>query len=118
MKLCKFNLFLEIFPYYIQQSSDQMISSRRTVARIIAPRAGSVFARSYAFKPGSAPPAPPRLSEEDQKEWERLQKRSTGPSDDMGGADKMMARRPKPEFEGNKNPKTGEIGGPNRDPLR
>ena len=75
-------------------------------------------------------PSPPRLPKEEQAEYERLQRESTGAfqSPNVTEADeanpsetefhKDLRRGAKPEFEGDKNPVTGEIGGPKNDPLR
>ena len=87
-------------------------------------------------------PAPPRLPTHLQKEFEELQKRAATPlaskntsntidaaSISSAFADKKnttlnegdvhpeMRRKPKPEFEGDSNPRTGEVGGPKNDPL-
>lgn len=75
-------------------------------------------------------PAPPRLPAKDQSEFETLLKQSTGafsvskaikeeqitslPAEEMH---KDLRRGAKPEFEGEKNPKTGEVGGPKNEPL-
>lgn len=93
--------------------------SRRDAKSPIAPH----------FSPG---PSPPRLPTEQQAEFERLQKLSRGafsqpvhenhlevqatPDDDMLHPD--IRRGAPPEFEGDMNPKTGEVGGPKTDPLR
>ena len=102
-------------------------------------------------------PAPPRLPEEEQKIFEKLQNSSTGafstprPNDvnqssrpqlnqSLQAADETeqaavnmatvsadgsgeelhpdVRRGSKPEFEGDTNPKTGEVGGPKNEPLR
>ncbi|PWY69757.1 hypothetical protein BO70DRAFT_365692 [Aspergillus heteromorphus CBS 117.55] len=88
-------------------------------------------------------PAPPRLPKEDQEIFEELQRKSTGAfstprvnqSPDAEPAAAATAAEinatgkgeelhpdiksgPKPEFEGEKNPKTGEVGGPKNEPLR
>lgn len=80
-------------------------------------------------------PAPPRLPEEEQKIFEELQRRSTGAfstpqvnqSPQQGevkvndSGEELHPDAPvgvKPEFEGDKNPKTGEVGGPKNEPLR
>lgn len=93
-------------------------------------------------------PAPPRLSEADQKEFERLQREANTTQafteyNQQAAAEagveledvikepvlpKTQAaadfhyhpdyRHIKPDFEGNRNPKTGEIGGPKQDPLK
>ncbi|KAL4872755.1 hypothetical protein BDV12DRAFT_193099 [Aspergillus spectabilis] len=97
---------------------------------------------AFAFRQG---PAPPRLSEEEQKIFEELQKQSTGafstprappkvnqsPDSEpeaqpanieaSGDGEELhpdMKQGLKPEFEGEKNPKTGEVGGPKNEPLR
>lgn len=92
--------------------------------------------------------APPRLPKEEQEIFERLQKESTGafstprtPPKVNQSPDSQAAtttttqqnstngqegeelfphmREPvKPEFEGETNPKTGEVGGPKNEPLR
>lgn len=94
------------------------------------------------FSPG---PSPPRLPKEQQEEFERLQRASTGafsapPSTNPENSTTIAAQTgspPKidekdsgellhpnirrgaaPEFEGDVNPKTGEVGGPKNDPLR
>ncbi|CAG8011650.1 unnamed protein product [Penicillium salamii] len=84
--------------------------------------------------PFSNSPAPPRLPKEEQEIFEQLQKRSTGAfstpqvnqspqaeiqADGSGGELHPDAPKGlKPEFEGEKNPKTGEVGGPKNEPLR
>lgn len=108
---------------------------------------------------GKETPSPPKLSKEEQEEFERLQKIANaedtireynnsilnGSNNSMdentgttGAGNKesldslRMTLKDKndigrispeytktiPEFEGDKNPKTGEIGGPKQDPLR
>ncbi|KAI5856000.1 hypothetical protein BZA05DRAFT_390288 [Tricharina praecox] len=75
-------------------------------------------------------PSPPRLPAAEQEEYERLQKESTGAfqtshtvkADEVDISEselhKDLRRGAKPEFEGDKNPVTGEVGGPKNDPLR
>ena len=83
-------------------------------------------------------PAPLRLPKEEQEIFEELQRRSTGafstplvnqsphlgPQSEVkvNGVDEELhpdtPKRLKPEFEGEKNPKTGEINGPKNEPLR
>ena len=86
-------------------------------------------------------PGPPRLPKEEQEIFENLQKQSTGAfstprtqrSDEPAAQANEQAtvsasgEEPKhrdyhgqlrPEFEGEKNPETGEIGGPKNNPLR
>lgn len=83
------------------------------------------------FSPG---PSPPRLPAEQQAEFERLQKLSHGafsqplnpesgdtPEIDTTPGEMLhpnIRRGAPPEFEGDVNPKTGEVGGPKNDPLR
>jgi len=116
--------------------------------------------RRTAFATG---PAPPRLPQKEQEEFERLQKASTGafstpkpvvtqaapepaprvrpqinqspasePANEVekeikarvaatGKGEELhpdIRRGAKPEFEGDVNPKTGEVGGPKNEPLR
>ncbi|KAM5454327.1 hypothetical protein MaudCBS49596_002344 [Microsporum audouinii] len=86
-------------------------------------------------------PSPPRLDPDEQEVFENLQQQSTGafstprsppqinqspqsqPEDVLqspgdGDIHPDLRRGAKPEFEGEKNPKTGEIGGPKNEPLR
>lgn len=80
-------------------------------------------------------PAPPRLPKEEQEIFEDLQRRSTGAfstpqvnQSPQSAEVKVNAsgeelhpdakQGVKPEFEGEKNPKTGEVGGPKNEPLR
>ncbi|KAI9372502.1 hypothetical protein BJX61DRAFT_443374 [Aspergillus egyptiacus] len=97
---------------------------------------------AFAFRQG---PAPPRLPEEEQKIFEQLQKQSTGAFSTPRAAPKINQSPQsepepepavvktnsegeelhrdtrtglRPEFEGEKNPKTGEVGGPKNEPLR
>lgn len=121
---------------------------------------------SRAAFPFASGPAPPRLPEKEQKEFEELQRSSTGAfstprsalavdeSPELSSPISLSRPRPqinqspqssavkqnidarvkatgdgeelhpdirrgaKPEFEGDRNPKTGEIGGPKNEPLR
>ncbi|KAE8352664.1 hypothetical protein BDV28DRAFT_134707 [Aspergillus coremiiformis] len=90
-------------------------------------------------------PAPPRLPKEEQEIFEQLQKNSTGafstprttPQINQSPHSESTTENPtfkatgdgeelhpdlrgglQPEFEGEQNPKTGEIGGPKNEPLR
>ncbi|KAM3415817.1 hypothetical protein BST61_g9324 [Cercospora zeina] len=121
-----------------------MQSATRTV-RTMRP---SFFVRTFATSTPtksrwSTGPAPPRLPKEEQEIFERLQQQSTGASTSASTsseADKMLEqlraraqvaakgdgeelhpnirRGAAPEFEGEVNPQTGEVGGPKNDPLR
>lgn len=85
---------------------------------------------STSFEPR---PGPPKLPADQQAEFERLQRSaavssafqpaesSEATSDgDIGveGANPALFRTAKPEFEGDTNPVTGEVGGPKNEPLR
>ena len=70
-------------------------------------------------------PAPPPLPREQQREFEELQHAAIAPlsKQSAGGAEPELtlhpdARRPLvPQFEGDVNPATGELGGPKREPV-
>ncbi len=90
----------------------------------------------------SSPPGPPRLPPDQQREYEELVRAQSGASSPpsagpaptraeeqpsgqkpASGADFTLRHpdaRPAlaPEFQGDRNPATGEIGGPKNDPLR
>ncbi|PKS12278.1 hypothetical protein jhhlp_001578 [Lomentospora prolificans] len=73
--------------------------------------------------PRPSPPSPsPRLPEEQQAEFEALQKAAAASMEaaPAGTPDKNdpFFQNAKPEFEGEVNPKTGESGGPKTEPLR
>jgi hypothetical protein len=93
---------------------------------------------SLAFRQG---PSPPKLPKEEQEIFEKLQQQSTGAfstpratpqvnqspdseavkieaKGDGGELHPDTKTGLKPEFEGEKNPKTGEVGGPKNEPLR
>ncbi|KAK8015653.1 hypothetical protein PG991_008541 [Apiospora marii] len=101
-------------------------------ATITTRRAASSFASS---------PAPPRLPAEQQAEFERLQRTAntqqgfnpsstptlepsitvkTATIEEEGTVQPNVPLRKgaPPEFDGEKNPKTGEVGGPENEPLR
>ena len=83
-------------------------------------------------------PAPPKLPASEQAEFERLQREAAVSSAFQPSADQENAssstqpaaegeetdvnpalfRGAKPEFQGDVNPKTGEVGGPKNEPLR
>jgi hypothetical protein len=74
-------------------------------------------------------PAPPRLPAHLQKEFEELQRKAgaskVAPTAGVSASVKReedlhhpdLRRKPTPEFEGDINPKTGEVGGPKNNPL-
>lgn len=84
-------------------------------------------------------PAPPRLPKEQQEEFELLQKMANSQAaideynrqiEETGSANSDFSTpqtdvgvqtqyfKTVPEFEGDRNPETGEVGGPKQDPLR
>lgn len=73
----------------------------------------SVLRKSYANlnRPGPFP-----LPKKDQDEFEALQKKATEDSEGSALHPAVFSRYE--EFTGDKNPVTGEIGGPKQDPLR
>ncbi|KAL8365377.1 hypothetical protein RB595_004262 [Gaeumannomyces hyphopodioides] len=88
---------------------------------------------SSTFAPG---PAPPRLPAAEQAEFERLQHEAASVGDAIlpelpeaaaaaaaAGPEEPttsggIRRGAPPEFDGDVNPKTGEVGGPKNEPLR
>ena len=108
----------------------------------LLPRRTTAFRVTAFTRPASSfnRPAPPKLPAEQQAEFERLQRdaavssafqpaeqqeppassestaNSEAKSDENVNAG--MFRGAKPEFEGETNPKTGEVGGPKNEPLR
>ncbi|KAK9374166.1 uncharacterized protein V1513DRAFT_459117 [Lipomyces chichibuensis] len=117
--------------------------ANRIFLRPAASQPAFVLARHYAdlMRPR---PGPPRLPQEEQDEFERLlEKANEGtfvpknapeqPESEalenpaakilkaggaQSGVQPAYTGRTIPEFEGDVNPKTGEIGGPKQDPLR
>ncbi|KAF1350448.1 DUF1674-domain-containing protein [Lizonia empirigonia] len=110
-------------------------------------RRAAAFSTSAAHKSSPfGGPSPPRLPKEEQEVFEKLQKESTGAfmqpretpqiSQSPDSAEPEirfengkqikkgeefhpnMRRGAPPEFEGDVNPKTGEVGGPKNEPLR
>ncbi|KAF8513530.1 hypothetical protein JB92DRAFT_2923169 [Gautieria morchelliformis] len=87
-----------------------------------------LLARLTSNSPPYARPGPPPLPSAQQREWEELIRRSqappasVSPTDDEEAAQLQLhpdARRPiQPDFEGDTNLATGEIGGPKKEPLR
>lgn len=85
-------------------------------------------------------PSPPKLPKEQQEEFEALIKTASsqaaiddynrkveqhemGPDFDVEGSKTDIGMHPQyfkiiPEFEGDTNPETGEVGGPKQDPLK
>ncbi|SOV03906.1 uncharacterized protein UDID_04535 [Ustilago sp. UG-2017a] len=69
-------------------------------------------------------PGPPPLPPQEQKEFENLVKKKQNASPflasdpEKGDMHPDARRKPRPEFDGETNPDTGEIGGPKNDPLK
>ncbi|KAH6986269.1 hypothetical protein BGZ61DRAFT_361986 [Ilyonectria robusta] len=101
---------------------------------LLRPSAPSAIRLASGF--GSRP-APPKLPASEQAEFERLQRAAAvssafQPEADAASPDATAAasapevtdvnpglfRGAPPEFEGDVNPKTGEVGGPKNEPLR
>lgn len=94
--------------------------------------------RIRAYSSFQVRPAPPKLPASEQAEFERLQREAAvssafQPSSDARkeqtqaqsttiteeeSVNPALFRGAPPEFEGDKNPKTGEVGGPKNEPLR
>ncbi|KAF8591630.1 hypothetical protein K439DRAFT_1626617 [Ramaria rubella] len=91
-------------------------------------RYNRILIRHTSTSPPHGRPGPPPLSVKEQKEWEELIRRNQLPaapgfvSRTEKEAESQLhpdARRPiKPDFEGETNPATGEIGGPKKEPLQ
>ncbi|KIM30400.1 hypothetical protein M408DRAFT_51756, partial [Serendipita vermifera MAFF 305830] len=66
-------------------------------------------------------PGPPPLPAAEQREFEELVRRAQAP---LSTSPKVLERHPDarkpvpPEFIGEVNPKTGEVGGPKREPVK
>jgi hypothetical protein len=64
-------------------------------------------------------PGPPPLAAEQQREFEELIRTANTTANVSDDGMHPDARKPvQPEFEGDTNPLTGEIGGPKREPVR
>ncbi|GAA5912100.1 hypothetical protein JCM6882_002031 [Rhodosporidiobolus microsporus] len=95
----------------------------RFIATTAPPLSSSSFSR----------PAPPLLPPQQQREFEELLRKVNAPASAPAGGDEAQRfeqpegeevashpdrrRKPKAEFEGEKNPRTGEVGGPKNEPL-
>lgn len=109
--------------------------SRQVASARLALALPSTRAAYSSFRPQ---PSPPKLDPEQQAEFERLQRSAAvssafNPPPESAEADAHQAqaaepdeeevnqgifRGAKPEFKGDRNPKTGEVGGPKNEPLR
>ncbi|VEU24172.1 DEKNAAC105343 [Brettanomyces naardenensis] len=97
--------------------------TRKELVRVVTPM------RWYSSKPPifDDGPSPPKLSKEEQKEFdEAVKKANTQMAIDEYNEKNGAEVKPSgqavlktiPEFEGNVNPKTGEVNGPKQDPTR
>lgn len=117
-----------------------MLTGRYNFKALARLQSRKCFTRNYASKSpfASKGPSPPQLDPEEQKEFEKLQqaantqvaieqynedhgfKEEEAPpnvsSSDIGTFGPAM--KTIPEFEGDTNPKTGEVNGPKQDPIR
>lgn len=76
-----------------------------------------LFTRTYASSMNR--PAPIPLPPKEQRDFEELQKNASAPRVVEGGEVHPDIRtKPPPDFQGDRNPKTGEVNGPKHDPLR
>src|ERR1044071_1830664 len=80
--------------------------------------------RSYSTEPPfKSRPAPvPLANPQEQKEFEELVRKNQGSfttqvEEQLSFTHPDLRKKPSPQFEGDKNPETGEIGGPKQDPL-
>lgn len=113
--------------------------SLRTFIRIPLTTVSRNSVRGIGSKLGEHVPSPPRLPKEQQQEFENLQRMANSQAaideynqqiEEKGYADanigenksdvgaKTLYFKTIPEFEGERNPETGEIGGPKQNPLR
>lgn len=113
-----------------------MYKTRNILLKLIPKNSLKFYSSNSAF--GAKGPSPLPLDPEDQKEFEQLQQAANtqiaieqynedhgfSPEDappkitssdvgNFGGISKTI-----PEFEGNVNPKTGEVNGPKQDPIK
>ncbi|CAG8457387.1 15838_t:CDS:2 [Funneliformis mosseae] len=89
----------------------------------------SLFIQSYSTEPlfKSRPAPVPLANPREQKEFEELVRKNQGSftSDSvqmdeeelLSSTHPDLRKKPPPQFEGDKNPETGEIGGPKQEPL-
>jgi hypothetical protein len=78
--------------------------------------------RSYSVPPFKSRPAPVPLADpQEQKEFEELVRKNQGSFNaqmEESSAHPDLRKEQSPQFEGDKNPETGEIGGPKQEPLK
>ncbi|GAA5978289.1 hypothetical protein JCM5350_002253 [Sporobolomyces pararoseus] len=113
---------------YLQRAIARLPCTCRTTPRLRS------FATSVPpFLPSSFNrPSPPPLPPKEQREFEELIRKQTAPlSSSKNGSVGLeqpeqeelelhpdYRAKPKPKFKGDKNPETGEIGGPKNEPLQ
>ena len=121
-------------------------SIRSITSRCLATQTRTPITVQRSYASFGSTPSPPRLPKEEQEIFEELQKKSTGAfstprtvetnatlqqaSSQSSGDAAIQAtgqgeelhpnvrRGAPPEFKGDVNPKTGEVGGPKNEPLR
>lgn len=106
-------------------SRSTLASSSRFLSCTLSSSAPPVSSSSPSSAASSQPtspisrPGPPPLPPAQQREFEALQKaaQTVDLSAPDGEVHRDLRRSPKPDFKGEVNPKTGEVGGPKRDPL-
>ncbi|RDA89720.1 hypothetical protein CP533_2517 [Ophiocordyceps camponoti-saundersi (nom. inval.)] len=64
-----------------------------------------------------AHPSPPKLPKAQQAEFDRLKSEAAAAAETKTTPEPLRKGAP-PEFEGDANPATGEVGGPKNEPLR
>ncbi|CAI2168116.1 5130_t:CDS:2 [Funneliformis geosporum] len=99
------------------------ISSQQFLRNIPSPFISSYTTEPlFKLRPAPVPLANPR----EQKEFEELVRKNHGSftsvnvqmeEEELTSAHPDLRQKPSPQFEGDKNPKTGEIGGPKQEPL-
>lgn len=123
-----------LLPGRASSSATLSTAARSSVSSLRRSRSVHTTSAAYQKVPSfdGDRPAPPRLPAHLQKEFEELQRKAATPlASSSLSSNKAevsspsqsieehpdLRRKPKPEFEGEVNPKTGEVGGPKNDPL-
>lgn len=91
-----------------------------TISTVYRRRPSSLFRAMSSATPLNRP-SPPPLPREEQREFERLLQAAQTPLSVKDGELDIHpdARRPvQPDFEGDVNPRTGEQGGPKKEPVK
>lgn len=116
-----------------------MLRTSRLVLRLSALGSRLLIPLRTISNFGEHIPSPPKLPKEQQEEFERLQKLAGSQAaideynrqiEETGAAQEVIVEsntdigtqinyfKTVPEFEGDVNPETGEVGGPKQNPLR